>query len=449
MKRIRTRLVAACLATALLPAIPLSLLVRNLVERSVSAPMARETERALEAALEESRERLALEKRSFEEEIRTTGLPQSGADSSATIEQLVLDGDRLVASVVLADGRRATFDRALPPGMRERADRVTETLGMLRALEKERGAVVRGDVLPFVLAYALLLAVGAALGALLARRIARPVEALARAARRVGAGDLTTRVTEPAPGEVGALVDSFNAMIADLEANREERARLERLAAWRDLARKLAHEIKNPLTPIQLAVHQATDQVAARGGEDAAMARECREIVDEEIDRLRRFVREFSEFARLPKPEIAPGDLAALAADVARLYGEDRVALEIGAAPIPARFDAAEIRRALVNLIDNGLAACREAGAPECVELHASAGGGQARIDVIDRGAGIAPEHLARIFEPSFTTKKDGMGLGLAIVEGIVRGHGGTIRAESTPGKGTVVRMSWPVEEER
>jgi nitrogen fixation/metabolism regulation signal transduction histidine kinase len=439
VKRIRTRLVAACLATALLPAIPLSLLVRNLVERSAFAPMARETERALESALEESRERLALEKRSFTD---------AAADSGMTVERIDLDGDRLVAAVVLRDGRRTTLERPLPPGMRERAEHVTETLGMLRALEKERTAVVRGYVLPFVLAYVILLAAAAAFGALLARRIARPVEELARAARRVGAGDLGTRVTEPASGEVGALVDSFNAMIADLEANREERARLERLAAWRDLARKLAHEIKNPLTPIQLAVHQATDRAASRGGEDAKVARECREIVDEEIDRLRRFVREFSEFARLPKPDIVPGDLAALATDVARLYGEEKVALELGAPALPTCFDAAEIRRALVNLIDNGLAACREAGVPERVELRASIGGGLAQIDVHDRGAGIAPEHLARIFEPSFTTKKDGMGLGLAIVEGIVRGHGGTIRAKSTPGKGTVFRMSWPAEGE-
>ena len=101
-------------------------------------------------------------------------------------------------------------------------------------------------------------------------------------------------------------------MVAALAAQRDELGRLERLAAWRDLARKLAHEIKNPLTPIQLAMHQATDRAALRGGEDARLARECREIVDEEIDRLRRFVREFSEFARLPAPEIVPGDVGEL-----------------------------------------------------------------------------------------------------------------------------------------
>ncbi len=367
MKRIRSRLVAACLATALLPAVPISLLVRDLVERSVSAPMARETERALESALEESRERLALEKQAFEREIL--------AEPGTRIERLELDGERLVADVTDAAGMRRTIDRPLPEGVRERAERVTETLGMLRALERERGAVVRGYVLPFVLAYVLLLAAAAALGMILARRIARPVEALAIAARRVGAGDLETRVTVPGSGEVGALVDSFNAMVEDLAAHREERARLERLAAWRDLARKLAHEIKNPLTPIQLAVHQATDRAAARGGEDASVARECREIVDEEIDRLRRLVREFSEFARLPTPELVDADLAALLRDVARLYGEDRVTVVAAAVPLRARFDAAEMRRALVNLIDNALAACRDAGAPERVEIRASTTG--------------------------------------------------------------------------
>jgi nitrogen fixation/metabolism regulation signal transduction histidine kinase len=328
--------------------------------------------------------------------------------------------------------------------MRERAEKVTGTLGMLRALESERAAVVRGYVLPFVLAYVVLLAAAAILGMVLARRIARPVEELARAARRVGTGDLTTRVKVPASGEVGALVDSFNAMVEDLATSHEERARLERLAAWRDLARKLAHEIKNPLTPIQLAVHQATDRVAARGGEDAGVARECREIVDEEVDRLRKLVRTFSEFARLPTPEFADGDLAALLADVQRLYGEERVALAANETPLGARFDAAEMRRVLVNLIDNGLASCREAGVPERITLRAAVAGGVARLEVADRGPGIAPENLSRIFEPSFTTKKDGMGLGLAIVDGIVRAHGGAIRAESAPDSGAVFVITWP-----
>lgn len=444
MKRIRTRLVALGLATALLPAIPLSLLVRGILERSFAAPLGAATEEALTAGLEESRERLAVEKRAFVAEIRET-LTAAG-DSLVSMEGPDLDGEKLRATATLAGGSRRAFERPLPPGIRERAEKITDTLGLVRALGADRAAILQSYIAPFVLTYALLLAVAAALGALLARRIARPVEALASAAGRVGAGDLSTRVLVPASGEVGDLVASFNKMVERIAADRTELARLERLAAWRDLARKLAHEIKNPLTPIQLAVHQASDGVRAADDPSAKLLSECREIVDEEIERLRRLVREFSEFARLPEPALEDRVLDEVVRDVARLYGDERVDLDIAGGPIRARFDDAELRRALVNLVDNGFAACREASSSERVRIAASISNGLVRLEVADAGAGIPPENLARLFEPSFTTKKDGMGLGLAIVEGIIRGHGGVISVQSAPARGTTFRLEWPVD---
>ncbi|MBZ0269235.1 GHKL domain-containing protein, partial [bacterium] len=252
----------------------------------------------------------------------------------------------------------------------------------------------------------------------------------------------------PAPGEMGDLVRAFNGMVEELDAQQRELARLERLAAWRDLARTLAHEIKNPLTPIQLAIQQLGDQTPP-GGDPAyaTLVNDCVEIVNEEVEALRRLVREFSEFARLPQPQPAGGDLAALLEDLSRLYGE-RLACRPAATALPAVYDEGELRRALINLIDNGIAACREAGRAERVEIAASlAADGAAVLRVTDDGNGVPEANRERIFEPDFSTKSGGMGLGLAIVDGIVRGHGGTITLEEGAGRGAAFTIRLPAAE--
>lgn len=493
MNQLRSRMVVAAMAVALLPAVPLSFLVHNLLEKSFQGPLAGDVEAALEAALEDSRDRLREEKEGMARWSETAGVlpappPRAtdrvlffgrGEDAVRTLTSLdnstpadVVEwvrqhvnrsdspppggrvgpervGDHLLVAAPAADGTRVLV-RPLPEGMRDHAGRITETLGLLRGWQRERGAVLMGYVWPFVLTYAALLVVAAAVGTLLARRIARPVEALAEAAHQVGTGDLSARVHAESSGEVGELVHAFNSMVAELERQRGELSRLERVAAWRDLARSLAHEIKNPLTPIQLAVQQLGDQApAATDPKYRALLDECVEIVNEEVAALRRLVREFSEFARLPEPHPVPGDLGALFADLGRLYGE-RVGCDVPDQPVRARFDEAELRRALINLIDNGLAACAEAGRPERVTLAARSsepagpGGVPATVEirVTDQGCGVPPENRERIFEPNFSTKSEGMGLGLAIVEGIVRGHGSGIQVESEPGQGTTFRWT-------
>ncbi len=527
MRRLRMRMIVAFVVVALLPAVPLSILVRNLLERSFGPPLGEVVDEALVAALAGSRERLREAKTRFTEELNVRWAPRlregndvrdfgalpapvpAAGDSvraqvvqtpvrrvlprppaeqvSAEAAALLRWGDQrlnegevegligperigsyLAAILPAADGRHVLFAQALPSEMVARAEQVVETIALMRAFDEERSAVVRGNVLPFVFFYVVLLIVAAAVAVFLARRIARPVEALAAGARRVGSGDLDVRVETAAAGEVGELVAEFNRMVTDLAAQRSELARLERLAAWRDLARGLAHEIKNPLTPIQLAVQQLADQYpredvpgAAGGGEGAgseaaaseAAAREeyahllheCVEIVNEEVGALRKLVREFSEFARLPEPAPVWGDVGSALGEIARLYGE-RVAWAPPDGELRVRFDEAELRRALINLIDNGLAACREAGREERVELTAHAAGDEMKVEVADRGCGIPVANLERIFAPDFSTKKEGMGLGLAIVEGIVRGHGGTLDVESIVGEGTRFTIRLPVE---
>ncbi len=487
MKRISTRLAMSFLLVALLPTLPLSLVVRDLLARRFGPAIATPLETALEAGLAESRERL--QERRAELARQATDLVAAGsiaagtADARAAADTLLLDregrvqpadslaafiatrpgllevavgagddalpverrGDALVARVTAPGGASAVAVQPLPRGMVGRAGSLTEGLKVLRAVRAEDGRVVLSFVGPFLLVYAVLIGVALLAGLLWSRRMVRPLESLVGATRRVAAGDLEFRLEREGPGEVGELVASFDDMVGRLAEQRRDLARLERVAAWRGMARTLAHEVKNPLTPILLAITQVRD--AYKGGDPAyrALLDEAVEITGEEVEHLRRLVKAFGDFARLPRPELREGDLVALLLDVQQLYGADRLELDGVAAPLVGWFDHDALRRVLINLVDNGLAACRQQREPERVAVSLARRDGGARLVVSDRGSGIAAVDLPRIFEPDFTTKSDGMGLGLAIVENIVIGHGGAITVRSEPGRGAAFTIDLPL----
>ncbi len=477
MKRISTRLAVSFLIVALLPTLPLSLVVRDLLERRFGPAIADPLETALESGLAESRAHLQelrgqLKMRAAEGAftddavlLDVLGRVQP-ADSLAVVvarrpDLLARAGDMTVpegataavpqrfgdflATVTVRENRTpAVVLQPLPTGMVARAGDLTEGLSLLRVVRKEQGRVVLSFVAPFLLVYGVLILVALLAGHLWTRQMVQPLEKLVGATRRVAGGDLEFRVEADGPGEVGELVHSFDDMVGRLAEQRRDLARLERAAAWRGMARTLAHEVKNPLTPILLAVQQTRDNYRGDDEKYRALLEECAEIVGEEVDSLRRLVREFGEFARLPRPEPKQDDLVPLMDDLAQLYG-DTLALECESENLAGWFDAGALRRALVNLIDNGLAACREAGSAEQVTLRLEKAEPGARIEVVDRGVGIPIENLERIFEPDFTTKGDGMGLGLAIVQGIAVGHGGSVRVTSAPGQGTTFTVSLPL----
>ncbi|NNE10346.1 MAG: HAMP domain-containing protein, partial [Gemmatimonadetes bacterium] len=355
-------------------------------------------------------------------------------------------GAYLAVSMPGADGSSTLHAAPLPSALVERAERIAEGRAFLNVLQTERGRVQRGFFLPFILAYASLAIVAIVTGSVLAGRLARPLEALAASAERTSLGSTDTEVARTDKGEVGDLQTAFNRMIRRLAAQKDELSRLERMAAWREIAQSLAHEIKNPLTPIQLAVQELRDRYPGSDDRYGALLSDCGEIVDEEVASLRRLVREFSEFARLPEPVRKPGDPADLLHELGKLYGE-RVTVAAREGRV-VWFDREEMKRALINLVDNGLAACESAGREPVVNLNATEEGGMLVIAVEDHGTGLSDDKRAKIFEPHFTTKTDGMGLGLPIVQGIVYGHGGTIEVESEEGVGTTFRLLLPTGEE-
>ena len=299
--------------------------------------------------------------------------------------------------------------------------------------------------LVFLATLAAAVVAAALVGHLVARRITRPVEALRSGAARVAAGDLRVRVEVPATGELGELVRAFNAMTADLQASRVRAAAAERVAAWQEVARRLAHEIKNPLTPIAMSVATLRDALAEGRPDFRELFEEGASAIQEEVRRMKRIVDEFSRFARLPAPEPSEIDAADLVAALLALYASPpsgiSVVREVEPGLPPLRADRDQLLQVLWNLVKNAEEAMPGGGK---LRLAARRDGDGVRIEVSDTGRGIAPEDLPRVLEPYFTTKATGTGLGLAIADRIVREHGGRLEVSSPPGSGATFSLWLP-----
>jgi nitrogen fixation/metabolism regulation signal transduction histidine kinase len=282
-------------------------------------------------------------------------------------------------------------------------------------------------------------------GHLVARRITRPLESLRAGAAAVGAGNLSARVEARATGEVGELVDAFNAMTAELARVTARAAAAERVAAWREVARRLAHEVKNPLTPVAMSVETLRDAWARKSPDLPEIFDEATQAIREEVRRLSRIVDEFGRFARLPQPELRQvGGVELLGAFLA-LYPEGPPGIEL-VREIPedlpvVRVDPDQILQVLHNLLRNAFEAVGRHGR---ARVSARRDGDELVVEVGDSGPGIPPEIRPHLFEPYFTTKEAGTGLGLAISDRIVREHGGRIEVESEPGKGTTFSLRIP-----
>jgi len=227
-----------------------------------------------------------------------------------------------------------------------------------------------------------------------------------------------------------------------------ELERAQRLAAWREVARRIAHEVKNPLTPIKLAAQRLRRRYLGRFGDDGQIFDESTQIIVSQVDELKNLVNEFSRFARLPHPALTLQDLNALVQEVLPLYQEvqPRITLKFHPAPDlpPLLVDREQIKRMLLNLLDNALASIPNAGAIT-VSLKADAAQERVELAVADDGIGVPERDKARIFEPYFSTKRGGTGLGLAIVHSIVADHQGVIRVEDNVPQGTRFVIELPM----
>ncbi len=353
----------------------------------------------------------------------------------------------------LADARTITLTDDLLSGPFTHIEAVFEVEGYLERNFKEAGEIsATYEALVsappnylknrFIIVYFAILSVAVTLsvlgGIFLARRIIRRIHHLSTATEQVAGGDLTVRVEAGSRDEVGKLVVAFNAMVSELATNRARIEYLQKISAWQEMARRLAHEIKNPLTPIQLAAQQLKEKYDGNDAKFRNLLLQSTEIIQEEVETLRRLTSDFAAFAKLP--EVVPQaveisdflrDCDAAMGAVTEQSGVKTV-FEINTGKTHVSIDRIMMKRVLDNLVRNAAEALsQKAVADPMILVKASvrrAGKkSEVEIRVSDNGTGVPSEFHQTIFDPYFTTKSEGTGLGLAISKKIVLEHGGRI----------------------
>jgi signal transduction histidine kinase len=276
-----------------------------------------------------------------------------------------------------------------------------------------------------------------------AARVTRPVEQLANAAQEVATGNWDVRVDVLSGDELGQLADSFNRMTTELLRQKERLMQTERVAAWRELARRLAHELKNPLFPLQLTMENLVRAREHSPKQFDEVFRESSRTLLAEIANLKGIIARFSEFSQMPQPQLQAVQLNELVQGVAQLFqaqcdtpGRAKIScrMELESQLQTVKADPELMHRAVSNLVLNAVDAMPNGGT---LTLRTCQEDGRAMIEVADTGPGMTPEECERVFTPYYTSKSQGTGLGLAIVQSIVSDHGGRIRVSSEPGRGT------------
>jgi two-component system, NtrC family, nitrogen regulation sensor histidine kinase NtrY len=299
-----------------------------------------------------------------------------------------------------------------------------------------------------------------------ASRVTRPIERLAEAARAVAVGNWDAQVEVSSADEIGELAESFNSMTRQLVEQRDRAVQAERVAAWRELARRLAHELKNPLFPLQITVENLLR--ARNSAEFEEVFQESTATLLTELGNLKTIIGRFSDFSKMPQPQLQAVNVNDIVRQVLKLHEAQlqkcaipseaaqspsrgtlrsdarvaialRLALDESLPPIDADPDL--LHRALSNLVLNALDAMSAGG---ILTVRTSASAEHVRIEISDSGSGLTKEECQRLFTPYYTTKVHGTGLGLAIVQSVVSDHHGSIGVESTPGKGTTFRIDLP-----
>ncbi len=372
--------------------------------------------------------------------------PAKGAERLAPLIEEVRRGRReLTRTIEWPDGPE-TF-QAIPLTGRQ-----GDLLGVLLvgSSRRELAALVGRIRWYGALAAGIGILLGIGLSTWAAHRLTGPVEELARGAREVAAGNWNARVKAASRDELGELARAFNSMTQQLIGQRDRLLQAERVAAWRELARRLAHELKNPLFPLQITIETLQRARQQAPEEFDEIFRESAATLLAELANLKTIVNRFSDFAKMPAPQPETVDLNEIARGAVRLF--DAQFRAAGRAPItpelecdPAlgaiQADPEQLTRALHNLILNAIDAMPEGGT---LRIRTRRAHGCALLEVSDTGQGLTSEECERLFTPYYTTKRHGTGLGLAIVQSVVADHRGKISVESAPGRGATFRIELP-----
>jgi nitrogen fixation/metabolism regulation signal transduction histidine kinase len=483
--RLFTRLALLMVLLVLLPALPAAWMARELVTRTLNLGLSAEIDAALAAGVRQAREQFQRQRRDLADSldvwvaasIGRTGTAEDVTRAAARASGARLPGMEAVlqlpggaarllrggtadttafapvpagapprtvsATRTLSDGSVLTVQRATSKAWRSDAQSIATGLQIVRGLQAEREALERGFWLPFLWLYAMSLLAAVLIAGWLARGILVPVQRLLHATQEVGAGNWNVRVRITGRDEINRLSEKFNDMIQRLDAQSRRLVDLETMAGWREMARALAHEIKNPLTPIRLTVEQIRKRYRGDDPEYAALLDQGARVVIQEVESLRNVVVRFQEFSRPVEPRFAPVDLNALVTDVGSLQRDLRVELDLAPNLGLIRADDDRLRQMMMNLTRNARTATAGGDSP-CLRLATRASGDRVVLEVEDNGPGIPLAEREKVFEPYQSRSAGGLGLGLALVKGIVLAHDGSVGVEEGRWGGARFRVQLP-----
>jgi signal transduction histidine kinase len=371
-----------------------------------------------------------------------------GAVKTTALIQKVLEQHNEASTTVdsgPASGQEEIVHAIPLPGY---TDRVPAVLLVANSLEQELLLEQRIRNISLVIA-GVGVFIGVVISGIVTARFSRPIRNLAQAATEIGQGNWNVRVETSGKDEIGNLAVAFNQMTEELMGQRERLVQSERVAAWRELARRLAHELKNPLFPLQITVENLLRARQNSPEMFDEVFRESTTTLLAEIANLKTIIGRFSDFSKMPAPQLQAVNLNEMVRSVAQLFqaqlnrepGRIKPALHLGDVP-QVNADPVLLRRVIENLVLNAIDAMPKGGVLTFLTTTADR---FAVFELSDTGAGLTPEECDRLFTPYYTTKQHGTGLGLAIVQSVVSDHGGKITVSSQKDQGTTFHVELPI----
>lgn len=325
--------------------------------------------------------------------------------------------------------------------------KIKNSLSFYSSINLLQTTILEGYLLIFIFIALLMVVVSFLIGYIISRKLTRPLKSLIKGLEEVGLGNLDYQVKIETKDEMARTIESFNKMTQELKESRELLIEAEREATWRGIAQKIAHEIKGPLTPIQLSLQHLQDKFYEDPKGYESVLTDCTRRITEEIDALRKMAKEFSEFARMPEPSFEYTDVNKILEDTISLFTqvkpEVKINITCGVNLPRIRLDRERMKRVFKNIIQNGMDAMEDGGE---INIETSADTKSLTLKFQDTGIGMNEETIKKVFTPYFSTKSHGMGLGLPIVDKIIKEHKGKIEIQSQQGKGTIVTILLPVD---
>jgi signal transduction histidine kinase len=328
------------------------------------------------------------------------------------------------------------------------ADRRFKPIGILQLPYFEDNSFNQMELREFMMrlaaVYVLMLIIAILLAFIISKYITRSLETISNVMERTDLTKRNQKIYIESPGEeIEKLIGAYNAMIDELERSAAKLARSEREQAWREMAKQVAHEIKNPLTPMRLSVQSFERKFDPKDPEIEQKVREYSKTLIQQIDTMSSIASAFSNFAEMPAQQNETLNVVKIVKLALDIFNEDYIHFIAEKEEIIAKLDRTQLIRVVTNLVKNAIQAVPEVAAPRIL-VSVALEKDKVKISVADNGIGISEENRDKIFEPKFTTKTSGMGLGLGMVKNIVETYQGEIKVTSQPGKGTVFCVLFP-----